>query len=352
MRKITFLAAVAATLCTVACNKNMDTQINEVPNSAAQSEKDCLLTLTVKGSGVQTKNTYADQSSYIIIRSLQAIVFNNGYIDGYSRADRIEANGDDIGETIEVGETIRVNCSTGTREVFLVVNGPDLSEVETKTALLATTASLSSESTTGIVLIGSDTVDLLATSSATIDVHRLRSRVAIHKITRAFTSTTLAEKYFAVKRIYLVNVAGDTNLAATALPTTWFNKRAYASELSSITMDTVNRNLANNASLEQSYYYYAYPNLTEDDSYSETWSGRYTRLVIEVQIGNDTCYYPINIPMMESNKSYEIEELILTRFGSESPDRPVTTKDCTFEMNIVDWTVIPVSDAGKDDITI
>ena len=34
MRKITFLAAVAATLCTVACNKNMDTQINEVPNPA------------------------------------------------------------------------------------------------------------------------------------------------------------------------------------------------------------------------------------------------------------------------------------------------------------------------------
>ena len=34
MRKITFLAAVAATLCTVACNKNMDAQINEVPNPA------------------------------------------------------------------------------------------------------------------------------------------------------------------------------------------------------------------------------------------------------------------------------------------------------------------------------
>ena len=48
MRKITFLAAVAATLCTVACNKNMDTQINEVPDPA-QSQERYDLTVNVRG---------------------------------------------------------------------------------------------------------------------------------------------------------------------------------------------------------------------------------------------------------------------------------------------------------------
>ena len=53
MRKITFLAAVAATLCTVACNKNMDAQINEVPNPA--NEERFELKVQVRSGGDLTK---------------------------------------------------------------------------------------------------------------------------------------------------------------------------------------------------------------------------------------------------------------------------------------------------------
>ena len=75
MRKITFLAAVAATLCTVACNKNMDTQINEVPNPAEQEYHP--LTIKIKGNAPETKATSIDPDDEVKVNTLQVIAFRN-----------------------------------------------------------------------------------------------------------------------------------------------------------------------------------------------------------------------------------------------------------------------------------
>ena len=67
MKRIAFLAAVAATLCTVACNKNMDTQINEVPNPAEQEYHP--LTIKIKGNAPETKATGIDPDDEVATTS-------------------------------------------------------------------------------------------------------------------------------------------------------------------------------------------------------------------------------------------------------------------------------------------
>ena len=339
MKKIAFLAAVAATLCTVACNKNMDAQINEVPDPAQQQERYDLKVKVRSGDLVQTKSTTITAANEIQVNTLQVFVFRGDALDAYASLSNVDE--------------LTVSCTAGERQVYALVNCPNLSAVSTKTALLATSSLLTANSSSNFQMIGhQDGVDLPDDSPVTIDVHRLAARVVIKKISRAFTVSSLAAKSFSIDQIFLINVAGDVNYGETASPTVWLNQRAYNTEQAIFTYDAPAASLANNASYSTVHDFYAYPNPTVDDSDSDTWSARHTRLVVKATLGTDVYYYPITLPALESNKSYEIEELILTRPGSDSPDKPVSFQDCTFQINVVGWTTVDVSDEGEDDITI
>ena len=67
-------------------------------------------------------------------------------------------------------------------------------------------------------------------------------------------------------------------------------------------------------------------------------------MVVEVELGGDTFYYPITLPVLEPGKSYEIENLTITRKGADSPDTVISLADATFEINIKEWTVVPITD--------
>ena len=339
MRKITFLAAVAATLCTVACNKNMDTQINEVPNPANEERFELKVQVRSGGDLVQTKSTTITPANEVLVNNRQVFVFRGDALDAYG--------------SINDDDEITLSCTGGERQVYALVNCPDLSAISTKTALLATSSLLSGNSGTSFQMIGhQDEVDLPDDSPVTINVHRLAARVVIKKISRAFTVSALAAKSLTIDQIFITNVAGDINFGETASPTVWYNKMAYSSEQAAFTYDAPASALANNASYSTAHSFYAYPNPTVDDAEGGSWSARHTRLVIKVTLGTDVYYYPITLPALEANKSYEIDELILTRPGSDNPDKPVSFQDCTFQVNVVGWTTVPVSDENEDDITI
>lgn len=338
MKRIAFLAAVAATLCTMACNKNMDAQINEVPEPVQQERYDLKVNVR-SGDLVQTKSTTITAANEIQVNNLQVFVFRGDALDAYA--------------SVNNADELTVSCTAGEREVYALVNCQNLSAVSTKTGLLATPSLLSANSGTGFQMIGhQDEVTLPDDSPVTINVHRLASRVVIKKITRAFTVSSLAAKSFTIDQIFLINVVGDINFGETnTVPNVWFNQQAYASEQAAFTYDAPAASLANNASYSTVHNFYAYPN-PSSDSDAATWCPRHTRLVVKATLGTDVYYYPITLPVLESNKSYEIEELILTRPGSDNPDKPVSFQDCTFQINVVGWTTVDVADEGEDDITI
>jgi hypothetical protein len=184
-------------------------------------------------------------------------------------------------------------------------------------------------------MVGSKSVTLPQTGTVSIDVNRIASRVVLKKITRNFTSAALQALDFTVDAIYLVNVAGNTSYDLTAAPATWYNVAENKGELGSLLVDTPAYPIAQGQAYDTAHTFYAYPN----DLAVNT-----TRIVIETTLGTSKYYYPINLPEMAANKSYEIAEVVLTRPGSDNPDEPVSFADATFSINVIDWTVVPVTE--------
>ena len=315
MKKSIF-AFAAALAALVACNKNEATPVqpqNHEPLTPCE--------LTVGICGAMTKATAVTTENEAKVNNLQIFVFRGDDLDAYASVDN--------------AKELTLSCTAGERAVYALVNAPDFSAVPGKAALLAKVSELSANSLANFEMVGSKTVTLPQSETVSIDVNRIASRVVLKKITRSFTSAALQALDFTVDAIYLVNVAGNTNYDLTAAPAAWYNVAEDKGELAGLLYDAPASAIANGQSYDTDHTFYGYPN----DLAVNT-----TRLVIETTLGSTKYYYPINLPQMDSNKSYEIEEVKITRPGSDNPDEPVSFEDASFSVNVIDWTVVPVTE--------
>ena len=317
MKKSIF-AFAAALAALVACNKNEAT-----PMQPQNQESLVPCELTVGICGAMTKATAVTADNEAKVNNLQVFVFRGDDLDAYASVDN--------------AQELTLSCTAGDRVVYALVNAPDYSAVPGKAALLAKVSELSANSLSNFEMVGSKSVTLPQSEKVSIDVNRIASRVVLKKITRNFTSEALQALNFKVDAIYLINVAGNTSYDLSAAPADWYNVAKYQSveSVDPLLYDKVDEAVLNGKSHETVHSYYAYPN----DATSKT-----TRLVIETTLGETKYYYPINLPAMSANKSYEIAEVVITRPGSDNPDEPVSFADATFSINVVDWTVVPVTE--------
>ena len=315
MKKSIF-AFAAALAALVACNKN-----DVAPMQPQNQESLVPCELTVGICGAMTKATAVSADNEAKVNNLQVFVFRGDDLDAYASVDN--------------AQELTLSCTAGDRVVYALVNAPDYSAVPGKAALLAKVSELSANSLTNFEMVGSKSVTLPQSEKVSIDVNRIASRVVLKKITRSFTSEALQALNFKVDAIYLINVAGNTSYDRSAAPAKWYNVAENKNELASLLYDAPASLITNGQSYSTAHTFYAYPN----DLATNT-----TRLVIETTLGETKYYYPINLPEMGANKSYEIEEVKITRPGSDNPDEPVSFADATFSINVIDWTVVPVTE--------
>ena len=315
MKKSIF-AFAAALAALVACNKN-----DVAPMQPQNQESLVPCELTVGICGAMTKATAVSADNEAKVNNLQVFVFRGDDLDAYASVDN--------------AQELTLSCTAGDRVVYAFVNAPDYSAVPDKAALLAKVSELSANSLTNFEMVGSKSVTLPQSEKVSIDVNRIASRVVLKKITRSFTSEALQALNFKVDAIYLINVAGNTSYDFSAAPVKWYNVAENKNELASLLYDAPASLIVNGESYSTAHTFYAYPN----DLATNT-----TRLVIETTLGETKYYYPINLPEMAANKSYEIEEVKITRPGSDNPDEPVSFADATFSINVIDWTVVPVTE--------
>ena len=315
MKKSIF-AFAAALAALVACNKN-----DVAPMQPQNQESRVPCELTVGICGAMTKATAVSADNEAKVNNLQVFVFRGDYLDAYASVDN--------------AQELTLSCTAGDRVVYALVNAPDYSAVPGKAALLAKVSELSANSLSNFEMVGSKSVTLPQSEKVSIDVNRIASRVVLKKITRSFTSEALQALNFKVDAIYLINVAGNTSYDLSAAPAKWYNVAENKNELASLLYDAPASLITNGQSYSTAHTFYAYPN----DLATNT-----TRLVIETTLGETKYYYPINLPEMAANKSYEIEEVKITRPGSDNPDEPVSFADATFSINVIDWTVVPVTE--------
>ena len=315
MKKSIF-AFAAALAALVACNKN-----DVAPMQPQNQESLVPCELTVGICGAMTKATAVSADNEAKVNNLQVFVFRGDDLDAYASVDN--------------AQELTLSCTAGDRVVYALVNAPDYSAVPGKAALVAKVSELSANSLTNFEMVGSKSVTLPQSEKVSIDVNRIASRVVLKKITRSFTSEALQALNFKVDAIYLINVAGNTSYDLSAAPAKWYNVAENKDELASLLYDAPASLITNGQSYSTAHTFYAYPN----DLATNT-----TRLVIETTLGETKYYYPINLPEMAANKSYEIEEVKITRPGSDNPDEPVSFADATFSINVIDWTVVPVTE--------
>lgn len=92
-------------------------------------------------------------------------------------------------------------------------------------------------------------------------------------------------------------------------------------------------------------------NVTEDswwngqtDMFHGQWTPRKTRLVLQCLIGGLRCFFPLTFDNLEANYIYSVKRLIITRFGTESPDLPFDFGNEGASISIQKWDVMGISE--------
>lgn len=343
MKKTTFFLVAFAALALVSCNKEAD---GSLPCNAGAEAQLCVNLLS-------TKATVADTENEAKIKTLQVFVFNGDNIDVYGSS---------------TGSSVTVSATQGDRDIYALVNAPaSLSSITTKSALLAAESTLSQDNAAdGFVMVGSKSVTLAASNTVEINVDRIAARIKIDKVTRAFTADglkALEASDVKIIRFYLTDVADNQNYAKSASVTSWLssslNDPASILTSSSLVYDKLSSAaaIAQDASYSTPHSLYAYPNPTSVDGSS----AKITRLVVELQINGSFYTYPILIAGIQSNRSYEIKELRITRPGNpsdgddlieEGEDDPIAGSSATFNIVVNDWEQVFITSSGAEEGTV
>lgn len=291
----------------------------EGPQMQSDPEQRYNINVTLGGAAVEIETKLTGDASTVStneskINSLQVLVFRGDFLDAYGTAN---------------SNSVSVSCTAGSRTIYAVVNGPNLSGVTSLSALESTMVDLSANSANSFVMSGKTLTTLPGTKSVTVPVSRMVSRIVLKKITRNFTAASLQGLTFKVDSIYVVNAAGSFNYAMNAAPGKWYNQDKDRGDLPALLRDTPGATIANNASYSTPHYFYVMPN---------PGSSKTTKLVIVATLGTQKYYYPVSLPALQYNKSYEIAGVTVKRGGSDNPDTPVTSDDISFSVTVAGWT--------------
>ena len=335
MKERLYLIAVAAVaLLAVSCNKEEGCKVCE-------QGKPVEVTVQIKGASL-TKATNVAADDEVRVANLQIFAFNAvGELEGYRNA--VDAT------------SVTFTASSGEKTIWAVVNAPSMEQIQSLDALKASVTELTANARDAFVMTGSVTDELADGDVITITVKRIVSRVSVGKVTARYPDTpAFAGKSLKLVGMYMLNVVGSLDFALEGQPQSWLNKLAHSDAAADVFLyDALDNDLANGSSYEVEHVFYPYPN-SVDASVKQlaadergTWSPRRSILCLEVEFGGEVGYYPVELPVIDRNKRYVIDELVLTRKPGSVPYDPIETGDATVSIEVSDWdTTIKLGDNG------
>lgn len=322
-----------AVLTVMSCNK--------MP--AGEENGRCELTVTLAGSDEYvTKSTGQSEADEKHISNCQVFVFrkDNGKLDASTYNPSMDGAG---------SCSVSLNCTVGQRIIWVVVNAPEdySSRIMDETSLKAVTTDLKDNRKTALLMVGNkEQVLNEGACSVDIPVTRAAASIVLQKITvdmeaRAYQKPDILK----VRKIYLLNVCGRTNLAFDINPSAvsddcWYSKLSEESDPDSKALISDDLStpvvIGNGGSDDTVYTFYAYPNSCAH-SVTSPFSPRATLLVVEAELAGELYYYPLKFDSLESNKKYVISNLTIRRPGSGNPYEPVLFSAATSAVSVKEW---------------
>lgn len=323
MNKRIICAAMAAAVL-AACEKN---------EAKLQSVEEQMVTLEVSVPVERTRATSAAAESNV--GKCQILVYSaaSGVLETHEEAN---------------GSSVTVTCTKGPKEIVALVNAPDMSSAVTLSDLKAAKSYLKDNSLESLVMEGSKTVDPDTAASIAVDVRRLVSKVRLVKVETAFEQEEYYAKGFRIDAVYMINVAVDKSwLAETGDPASWYNQLKYeSSDCDALLYDGLSdcTLTATDKIYDTGHVFYCYPNPNKEDDFSDEFTPRPTRLVVEASIGNEKCFYPVPVPELKQNTVYDVS-ILVKRPGVQDPNDDIEKKSASISVNVVSWgTPVDVSE--------
>ena len=296
------MAAVAAISCS---EKEV-----ELPAHEAEDE---LVTFSVSVPGLETKSIGdTDEKN---VNSLQVIVFNKNGVYEASAYGR--------------GTALSLTCTTGEKRMVALVNCNMEEGLANFDEFAARQLLLKDSGPGDLVMLGDSTLTVVNNKPINLDVEYLSSKIVLESVTLNMYNQQHKQLPFAIKSVFLTNVAGDRLYVNESEPTTWYHQDRYDKQNTlPFLYDSLaeGQALADGDTYETPHYFYCYPNQTSTK----------TRLVIEAEIGGQTYYYPIIVNKVLPNNQYSYN-VVLTRLGVDSPDANLDRSAYTVRITMKDW---------------
>ena len=195
----------------------------------------------------------------------------------------------------------------------------------------------------GFIMSGSGgcTVTGESVTRCPVTISRYVSRVVLRSITNRLPA---AYGYFTIKRIMLTNAVASQSIGGDAPEAAWENPMGQynASESSACTVRNAEMSLPSGYQQTIPIRLYTYPNSTAADRFAPdaSFTPRYTRMVICAVIGGKTCYYPISLPGLERNTTYDVS-VTVWHAGSDNPEEPVSPAYISVNVTAGEWHTGP-----------
>lgn len=355
MKNKNLLYAAAFLLIAYGCEK-IDAEPVSVPSPDSGS---CALQVRFAGYGPDTRGTGQTEENECRIRNVQVFVFRSDQDDVLDACVSAGFGSDlDFDASSAAYEGLDLDCTTGQREVWAVVNAAadhtSDGSIRNKGDLLAKTSMLSENAPSMLFMTGSRSVSLDAgSSSVTLEVRRACASVVLESISNKMSSAAhRQEGSFRVKDIYLINVPAKVNYGqSVSYPDAgdWYARLAKETDSgkSLLILDASEPRVLDYGQTDNTRHtFYSYPNSWAPAHDTGSWSPRATSLVVEAEFLVDgewyECFYPVTLyggtdgKGLERNKQYVVR-LTVTRPGSGNPNEPVSFGAMSGSIEVADW---------------
>ena len=353
MKKLILFLSAALLIGSLASCKKQDTF--DAPRAQQQSATKVALSVGIKSTA--TKATEDGTAAENTVSNIQVFVFKaNGSAFVYEASAKADAT------------SLDMIVTSGDKTVLVLVNeADDLTAMTDYHAILAVANSLKDNGASNFMMVGSTTYTVTETNhSIVVPVNRVAARFKIKKVTNELRNDK--DKNVKVRRAYLSNVPVANNYTLTLAASNFYATTGINENLDlddspvaagaektavngfiykSIASDIV----AADASYSTEIVLYGYPN---------DGATKKTLLVLEMEVDGKYYTYPVEIPVIAANNSYEISEFVLRSLGNSSDgdddidegneNDPITNITASFSVEVLPWTVNAIANGtGADE---
>ena len=342
--KTNILLAVCGILCTIACHPVTEF----VPADGTGS-----LVISVSPlEGLATKSDTNPAGKDAYLHDVQVFIFRT---DG-SLHSRVTFPENVTSQSVE-------GVKAGYYQVVAVANGPDLSSVKTRSELEQKQITLSlNDPEKGFLMYGASAGNVVVnsgTDSETAVAIELKRHVGRVRLTTVRNNLPSDFGSLKVESVFLENGLGSWTYQASGDPSGYINfagrktgkstssnaadfiAAAGDADCAALTFHSTDRSVARGETPESfNLSFYTFPNKlsADDDHFGATSGAACTRLVLLVSYGTggERWYYPVTVPQLERNKSYDVS-FVISGPGSADPNQRVTNGNLSVEVSVKTW---------------